>query len=1031
MRALRFLYCFNDRAHFRRFLLGLIILAGFAGLGLAVVPFANAATFSCTGAVPTGNMFNYDTISNKLYDQNRTAQTLSSPTASTINDDPYTTGACVASLGIIGRTICFFKTTIGQVLSTMYCDFQSKLIGPISLALTLFVAISGIMIVSGMTRLTVREGIKAALKVALVYTFATNATWGIGIGYAFFMGLAEQGSALLINAAGAPGSGGGTALTLPDSIIGSVIGISSRGSGTGMPVAFPGSLQSVCMLWLFTLMLLLIVFLPMVAIFLSTMMIQYLWLYIRALLGYLTALVLIAFLFILAPMFICFALFQATRFLFDQWLKYLTSFSLQMVIVFGFLAILQMVPLGDFFKEMLSLLRQTDTTMGGTNVAIPGNFCSVCPYTINRSAPISGPGSPPITCLDGGVTPLAAGIPLSQLVTSQDLVETIVAQVVALWIVGNVMQDFLKNAPRFAGELAGRVPFAAILGGTADSASIGGGSIEYPGLDTAEGYTMDAPRRWMGDSSARSTLVRTAFGVGLLANSGLLGSFMNKKNSEQDEAKQAAARGTTLARAGSSGIMQGARTGAASGASGSAARDNTPTSMRTALAMQPLLLNALNTQDRYEKASTTLEDSYDDVQSALQTVEQFRASNVADPLAQREALRVLKQANDAYLVAWTNLDTSQQAILTDKQNLGATLSSPQDKGSKLAALVGSGGKRTAADAGPLAAMSPAEMRDYVDRTVQHLQTEVEVQSYLLPEDRVSYARAGLDDAVKALDTTATTDGKGLTAVLRQLYVVEKSLTGGGQPLAAYAATAPESGAQGAAAGAQDKTYQTTAALRGEQGRDNRAGQGASYAQDKTFDAGAALRGEQGRDDRAGQGATYAQDRPADFTVALQGGPLQQPGLGATSAKLAGADFTASLRADKPPEQNQGSGAKDRPADFTVALQGGPLPEAGLGATSAKLTGADFTASLRADKPAEQNTGSGAQDRPFDMHAELTRNDQPVGPVTPLVQDKGFDMAASLRGEKEKDEGHGATHGQDRPFDMMAELKKGNDDDKDA
>jgi uncharacterized protein YjbI with pentapeptide repeats/type IV secretory pathway VirB6-like protein len=718
MKQSRFLYCFNDRAHFRRFLWGLVILAVFAGMGGILVPIARAANFQCLAGNASGNLFDYDSLSNQVSYPNGTTDALGNPSATDpANDDPFSSGACSQNLGAVGRTICFFRSTVGQIISQMYCQVQYALQGPLSVLMTTFVAVIGVAIMTGMLQLTVREGILALLKVALVWTFATNATWGITIAYAFFMGLAEQGTNIMLNSAG---GSGGTLLTVPDEVLSGIINFTSTGTNGGALLNLTptggAAPPTQCLLWLFSFFILLLIFLPMVAIFITTMIVQYVLLYARALLGYLTGLVLIGFLFVLSPLFISFALFQTTRPLFEQWIKYLTTFSLQIVIVFGFLGILNLVPMGDFFREIFGLLRVIDITAGGNQQTIPITFCSVCSdYQITQYVPgtttglltstISGAQpAPPITC----ATTTSAGLPLTQLVQASDLVQAIVSQVVALWVVGSVMQDFMKRAPAFAQDLTGNLPFAAALGSSAPAFSAGAGAdmIEYPGLDDLEtkilGTTMDQERAGatpqaglikdtLGGFGKGAMIARAAIGTALFAKTGAFGSIFGKSGSaSNNNSGQSSSSGlstpygqttssaqttssglatsytqsaaalqsasslqpmssVTAGSAGNAAMLQGAvmATSGGSGGGGRSAgvtRQASTTRFTYGAAAQPVTMSYEAIQRQYIQANETLDADYTAVQQKLVEYEKYENSLVGDPLAKSDAVTTLRVA---------------------------------------------------------------------------------------------------------------------------------------------------------------------------------------------------------------------------------------------------------------------------------------------------------------------------------------------------------------------------------------------------
>ncbi len=444
--------------------------------------------FSCTNGVANGNIFTADTIVTS-------ADGVTLTSGATATDPSLATDPCSnASLGVFGRLMCFFKSTVGQIMSGMYCSYQYALQGPLKAALTLFILIFGVGVATGIMQFTYKDAFVALCKIALIWAFAANAEWGIGVGYRFFMLVAEQGSALVMGTVksisqchdvnGNLVTCATPSLDEPDSLFTSLFNTSANPNTSAGGQTIAGQslpyLTPLCALDLGLLLVLLLIFMPIIIIFFIIMVIMYLLLYAQALLGYLTALVLISFLFILSPLFLSFALFRTTMPLFQQWLKYLTTFSLQMIIIFGFLAMLQMIPLGAFFMGLLGMIREYDATISAWFITIPIHTCSFCAYTIYNGAAGAAiacnsqlPTGTTAATLPPGVVPAldANGnptgdtvIPLLNLLFAHDLIQFIVSQVIALWLIGHVMEDFLKKAPQLAQQLGG-VPFAAALGG--------------------------------------------------------------------------------------------------------------------------------------------------------------------------------------------------------------------------------------------------------------------------------------------------------------------------------------------------------------------------------------------------------------------------------------------------------------------------------------------------------------------------------------------------------------------------------------
>jgi type IV secretory pathway VirB2 component (pilin)/type IV secretory pathway VirB6-like protein len=412
-------------------------------------------SFSCAGGAPTGNsnmfqadvMTNYSAATGDYNDANGAENGFNTNCASG-GTNP----------GIFATILCFFKAVVGQILSSMYCQFQSVMVGPITTAMTLFTMLFGFMIMTGITNFTAKEATLFLLKMAIIWTFALNPAWGIGVGYQFFMGIAEEGSALVTQ--------GSTAqLTDPDSMIGSLLSFisgnpSSQWAGNLTNSTYSGMSQW-CVLYATLAVAALLFFMPMVSMFLIMLLLQYLGLYFRAVLGYLTALVLISFLFVLSPIFIGFALFKTTLPLFEQWVKFLISFSVQMIIVFGFLTMIQYVPVGSYFTELLGLLKQYDVTGGKANNAQSSHVCSICEYTINTTVVpetiACNTNGTQVYTTDVNATSPDTGyvIPLTALSQHMDFFRFTISKTLAFYLIFWVIQDFLKRVPDFARSIGG------------------------------------------------------------------------------------------------------------------------------------------------------------------------------------------------------------------------------------------------------------------------------------------------------------------------------------------------------------------------------------------------------------------------------------------------------------------------------------------------------------------------------------------------------------------------------------------------
>jgi len=643
---------FSDAAPYRRLLLGCIV---FVCMGLIVGLLGQAASaqnidlgnFSCTNGKASGNLFSGDTVSSY------NAPDASSPIA---NGDPSKAGGpCAGVQGFFARLLCFFKSTVGQIMSSMYCGFQDTLRGPLSVALTLYVVVFGILIATGMSNFTPKEAIVTFFKIALIWGFAMHADLGIGIAYKFFISVAEGGSAM-VRAALTSGSNESSLtqadtllLTFSNALSGNAVGGNTCTVGGVNGTLISGAcIPNACTAALLSLLIYLLFLLPIVGIFIIVMIILYIGLYARALLGYLTALVLISFLFVMAPLFLSFALFRTTMPLFEQWIKYLITYSLQMVIVFAFLAMLQLVPLGDFFVTLLSLLREYDFTVSVKwFTTFSFHMCSICDYTIdhahNTIACLTGNPNPGSVMSTDGKTPV---IPLLSMLKHQDFLVFVVAQVIALWILGHVMQDFLKKAPDLAKQL-GDLPYAAALGGS--PSGVQGPQVNFIGLESIEAGYVGFKNQFLRNplSSHRSWMER------------LDEALYGEKKYETDEAGE-----FVLDKKGNKILARVRRTGlfdsilhGTDDVSGADAQEREAKIQRAARRTA-----AMN--EKYVEAAKSTKRDKAEMETALTEVESLKKSN-ANPAEIDDATQRLKVAHKNYILAIENETNRKEKLMEE------------------------------------------------------------------------------------------------------------------------------------------------------------------------------------------------------------------------------------------------------------------------------------------------------------------------------------------------------------------------------
>lgn len=497
---------------------GIALIFGAQSVTQSLLPNAQACTavtpfsFSCNGAAAVGNLFAAD----QLVQQQ--------------NDLPDS---------VIAHVLFFFKNEVGQIMSAMYCALSNELLNPFRVVVTLFVVVFGIMIITGMSDLNMKEAGVFVFKLVLAWAFTMNADWAIGIGYTFFMNFAEEGSNIVLG----NGTNAGATLAQPDNVIKGLFSTTTTGSEIGLPTCTattpPGTpcnlptcgagtpagspcmpaiqVPKMCILLLWPIFALLAIFMPYLMFLIAILIITYFFIFLRSLLHYLTALVLISFLFMFAPFFVAFGLFRTTAPLFHAWVKHLCTFAIQIVVVFAFLKFLSMVPIAQFFANMLGLLRDYNVSLD-FSVPVVGPFftftmhwCGICQYHLTNPQDMTSLACDVYNTTTKNAKTATDAAKAGYILSSDghffiislwnfmayiDLAKDIVIGVLALVIVCIVLGDFMKKVPEMAKHLGG-VASAAALGG-------GGGRLSGPGISFAGMESLTAGFTGMKNGIARS-----------------------------------------------------------------------------------------------------------------------------------------------------------------------------------------------------------------------------------------------------------------------------------------------------------------------------------------------------------------------------------------------------------------------------------------------------------------------------------------------------------------------------------------------
>jgi len=276
------------------------------------------------------------------------------------------------TIRIFSRVLCSFVSILNQVLGKVYCGIQFNLQKYIAIAITIYIAIFGVQILSGTAQMTTKELLTRFIKIGLVWAFVSNYNYG-GNSIRDIMNLPTNPTETV--------SGVVPAYVYLDQLLYNAISgkfIEDNQELVGFFAILGFVFPPVFMLaayWLWTTFLI----------------------FARTLIAFLMCITAIAFLITLSPIFFCLMLFKATYQFFETWLKFMISFSMQVLIVFAIVAmwLMAMANFVGFFDQLSRVLFISDgLTRAGPVVAKEDSF-GVCPYRIVQGpasgAPLFGP----------------------------------------------------------------------------------------------------------------------------------------------------------------------------------------------------------------------------------------------------------------------------------------------------------------------------------------------------------------------------------------------------------------------------------------------------------------------------------------------------------------------------------------------------------------------------------------------------------------------------------------------------------------
>ncbi len=357
------------------------------------------------------------------------------------------------------RFFCMFETTLGIAISRVMCLLQDAWLEPLYAMLTLSMVLTGVMFVTGILDMTVKELSSFLLKLALITTFATSTPLTLEIAYGFFISLTKNTVAIVTNM-----FSGASFFNEPDTVVGNAQN-------------WQGSGSVYCPMFVKTLLFISLLLFPFILLPALMAIVSYFLTFARAAAGYAYSLTMITLLLAALPIFLSLALFAVTREIFDDWLKQMGKHVINIFVIFAFLAFIQQVDIFRFVTDISNLATDyyywVRVPMGMISVpAIPFKFCSLC-GPVDDLFEISNTGLPVIKA--GASCAGKTAVPLTELLTNNTFLTFLAVHLIIIYLLSVSLDRLLKMAPEFALHLGGQ-RYAYTLGGGGRSSSplIGG-----------------------------------------------------------------------------------------------------------------------------------------------------------------------------------------------------------------------------------------------------------------------------------------------------------------------------------------------------------------------------------------------------------------------------------------------------------------------------------------------------------------------------------------------------------------------------
>jgi hypothetical protein len=390
-------------------------------------------------------------------------------------------GECkTASLdNIFSGYVCQYEEIVADVFSQVYCAVKTEYERPLTLLLTLFMAIFGAAILTGAVPFTQKELMLALLRIGMLAGFVIQAEFVVTYLYAGVVGFMESGVEVVMSAADASANrfgvptinSGANIYERLDQIIRDFTGSSARESaGNGNP----------CRESILPMMVTMMFVIP--PLFLLGVMVAFRLIisFLRAVVGYLFALTVIMFLVVLSPIFLGAGLFRETRPLFNKWVEYLLSMAIQVVVTFAFIGLILSMGILEDFGTLRNVSVEYRGSTWQTDARVQFNqWCTICTQPQGSSP---SPGRFQFTgCADNEPVPptgMSGFLQIARFIAMEGL---------NILLLAFLIDAVLKLAPSVALAL-GKVPTAPQVSGRMFDQIAGVGSLQQVGTNMSQAF---------------------------------------------------------------------------------------------------------------------------------------------------------------------------------------------------------------------------------------------------------------------------------------------------------------------------------------------------------------------------------------------------------------------------------------------------------------------------------------------------------------------------------------------------------------